>query len=209
MILKIRDANGNVQEIVTIRGEDGKDYVLTEADKQEIASMVAASLYGVAGVSLDDDVVDGVGIASVEQTTTSADDGGDNVITVTLTNGQKYTFVVKNGSKGSTGKGGTNGKDGTNAYITGATASVDANVGTPSVKVTLGGTASERTFAFDFKNLKGEKGDAGYTPVKGTDYFTASDKAAMVSDVLSALTTENWVFTLEDGSTVTKAVHVG
>lgn len=42
MILKIRDANGNVQEIVTIRGEDGKNYVLTEADKQEIASMVAA-----------------------------------------------------------------------------------------------------------------------------------------------------------------------
>lgn len=42
MILKIRDANGNVQEIVTIRGEDGKNYVLTEADKQEIARMAAA-----------------------------------------------------------------------------------------------------------------------------------------------------------------------
>ena len=43
-ILKIRDANGNVQEIVAIRGEDGKDYVLTEADKREIAEMVAASV---------------------------------------------------------------------------------------------------------------------------------------------------------------------
>lgn len=45
-ILKIRDAEGNVHEILTIKGEDGKpgadgkDYVLTEADKQEIAALV-------------------------------------------------------------------------------------------------------------------------------------------------------------------------
>ena len=36
-ILKIRDANGNVQEILAIKGND---YVLTEADKQEIAELV-------------------------------------------------------------------------------------------------------------------------------------------------------------------------
>ena len=40
---------------------------------------------------------------------------------------------------------------------------------------------------------KGDKGDpgaqgpAGATPVKGTDYFTAEDKAALVQDVLAAL----------------------
>ena len=44
MILKIRDANGNVQEVIAIRGEDGKNYVLTEADKREIAEMVLAML---------------------------------------------------------------------------------------------------------------------------------------------------------------------
>ena len=43
-ILKIRDAQGNVQEILAIKGEDGKDYVLTDADKQEIAEMVKTSL---------------------------------------------------------------------------------------------------------------------------------------------------------------------
>lgn len=33
----------------------------------------------------------------------------------------------------------------------------------------------------------GAKGDKGYTPVKGTDYWTAADKAEMVNDVLAAL----------------------
>lgn len=50
-ILKIRDKDGNVQEILAIRGEDGKDYVLTEKDKQEIAAMISAS--AVAPVAID------------------------------------------------------------------------------------------------------------------------------------------------------------
>lgn len=54
----------------------------------------------------------------------------------------------------------------------------------------------------------GKDGADGKTPVKGTDYFTASDKADMVSQVKSSLgyTTETWTFTLSDGSTVTKKV---
>lgn len=45
----------------------------------------------------------GVGIASVKQTTTSTADDGNNVITVTLTDGTTFTFTVQNGSKGATG----------------------------------------------------------------------------------------------------------
>lgn len=43
--------------------------------------------------------------------------------------------------------------------------------------------------------LKGDKGDTGavgadgYTPVKGTDYWTESDKAEIVADTLAALPT--------------------
>ena len=36
---------------------------------------------------------------------------------------------------------------------------------------------------------KGETGADGKTPVKGADYFTAEDKAELVSDVLAALPT--------------------
>lgn len=33
MILRIKDADGNVQEVLVLRGKDGENYVLTEADK--------------------------------------------------------------------------------------------------------------------------------------------------------------------------------
>ena len=77
----------------------------------------------------------GIGIQSVEQTVTSTEDGGANVITVTKTDGTSSTFTVRNGSKGSTG-------------ATGA---------------------------------RGATGAAGYTPVRGTDYWTADDIAAIQS----------------------------
>lgn len=50
MILRIRDANGNIQEVLAIKGEDGKDYVLTDADKQEIADLVVSMIQSAEGV---------------------------------------------------------------------------------------------------------------------------------------------------------------
>lgn len=48
----------------------------------------------------------GVGVQSIEQTTTSTEDGGENIITVTLTDGTISTFSVWNGSQGSPGTNG-------------------------------------------------------------------------------------------------------
>lgn len=81
------------------------------------------------------DIIDKVVIKSVEQTVTSETDGGENVFTVTLTDGSTADFKVKNGTKGSAG-------------------------------------------------------DAGYTPIRGTDYWTESDKEefkAYVEDELDVL----------------------
>ena len=55
---------------------------------------------------------DGIGIQSVEQTTTTTEDSGINIVTVTKTDGTTSTFTVRNGSKGSEGDTGPQGPQG-------------------------------------------------------------------------------------------------
>lgn len=43
-VLQVKDPNGNWVNIPSIKGADGKDYVLTEADKAEIVATVIAEL---------------------------------------------------------------------------------------------------------------------------------------------------------------------
>lgn len=72
----------------------------------------------------------------------------------------------KDGLNGQKGEPGTPGRDGTNgqsAKITNVTATVSDTVGTPSVKVTLGGTDLQRTIDLAFSGLKGQTGAAGAT----------------------------------------------
>ena len=172
------------------------------------------------------DAADGI-IGNITQEASTAD-GGENKITVTMGDGTTKTFVVLNGKQGTQGNPGVSpsvsvSKSGTvttisitdatgtkEAYINDGAAGKDGSNGsngkdgTPCTHswsgTTLTVTSASGTSS---ANLKGADGK---TPVKGTDYFTESEKAAIVSDVIGALSTEQWTFTLANGSTVTKTI---
>lgn len=185
---------------------------------------------------------DGVGISSIKQTTTSTADGGNNVITVTLSNGETATFTVRNGSKGSAGEDGADGvtpalsigtvttlsagssatatitgtaekpvlnlgipkgKDGTSGGGTGGTGADGEDGGYYVPALNAAGDLSWSATKSDMPsvqtvNIKGDKGDtgatgaAGYSPVRGTDYWTASDIAEIKSYVDEAILGGAW-----------------
>ena len=141
---------------------------------------------------------DGVGIASIEQTTTSNADGGTNVITITLTNGVKKTFSVKNGSKGSTGNTGPTGATGVGVQSIEQTTTSDADGGTNVVTITLT-DGTKKTF--NVKNgSKGSTGAAGVSITKVEQTTTSSADGGTNVITVTLSNGETATFNVKNGS---------
>ena len=102
---------------------------------------------------------------------------------LTLSNGSKINAGTITCAQGELGpKGETRAAAGFGT----PTATVDANVGTPSVKVTASGGNTAKVFAFEFKNLKGEKGVQGE---RGPQGETGPQGVSITGATLTPITT--------------------
>lgn len=102
----------------------------------------------------------------------------------------------KDGEPGQPGQPGTPGKDGTSVTVSSVSESTmdgGTNVVTFSdgkkLNIRNGSQGSPGTPGKDGTN--GKDGNPGYSPVRGTDYWTLADQTQIVSDVLAALPTWN------------------
>lgn len=84
-----------------------------------------------------------------------------------------YSFVTDlSGADGLTGPPGPQGQA---AGFGAPTATIDSNVGTPSVTVTASGSDTEKVFSFAFHNLKGEPGAKGEIDENSTIQFQQAE----------------------------------
>ena len=147
-ILKIRDAEGSVQEVLVIKGSD---YVLTEADKREIASMVSAA----------------VAVSDAPATISELENDAGYI---TAENLQAYALKTD----------------------------------IPTVPTNVSAFTNDAGYLTQHQSLEGY---ALKTEIPNVSEFQTEAQVLALIQAESA-GTETWTFTLEDGTTVTKAVCV-
>lgn len=166
----IEDALSQAKESGEFDGEDGVSPTVTVTAISGGHRISITDANGTKNV----DVLNGAkgdagrGISSVVRTSGTGAAGTTDVYTITYTDGGTSTFSVYNG------KNGTNGASVTVSSVTESTADGGSNVVTFSDGKTV-----------TIKN--GSKGSPGYTPLRGTDYWTDADQEAIVQQVISAL----------------------
>ena len=174
--VEMRVADGYIQ--FSTDGETWENLIAVSDLKGEKGETGAAGKDGTNGTN-GKDGADGTSV-EISGISESTESGGSNV--VTFSDGK--TLTVKNGKDGAAGKGGAAGKDGTNGTNGKDGFSPVANVKETDSGVEITITDKSGTTTATVKN-----GKPGDTPVRGTDYWTAADKAEIVQDTLAALPT--------------------
>lgn len=148
----------------------------------------------------------GVGIESIKKKST---DGLVDIYVITYTNGDTFQYEVANGARGADGISASHSWNGTTLSVTSAsgTSSVDLK-GEKGDKGDKGDKGADGTVAFDDLTdaqkewLKGESGV--YVGSDNPD----SDANVWIDPDGDPTGTEEWSFTLEDGTTIKKTVVV-
>lgn len=137
---------------------------------------------------------DGVSISKVEQTTTGTNNGDTNIITVTMSDGNSYTFSVKNGEQGIQGPQGEKGDPFKIVKTYPTIADMDADFDSDAVK--------EGQFVMISSNIEEEDNAKLY--VKGTSMFTfvtdlSGAQGIQGSDGVSVVSIQQTKTSPEDG----------
>ena len=128
-------------------------------------------------------LVDGKAIKALDNIAMRVDGG---YIQYSTDNGKTWVNLIAEADlKGDKGDPGTPGKDGHSPVVT---ATKSGKTTTISVDGTAIATVEDGADgAPGAAGAPGKNGTDGHTPVKGTDYWTASDKAEIVAEVTAAL----------------------
>ena len=140
---------------------------------------------------------EGLKIDYVEQTTTSIEDGGVNVIEMTMTDGSVKTFEIRNGSKGASGEDGNSIKSIERTTGDGSPGTTD----TYTITMTDG---NKTTFQI-YNGTDGSSGSDGAPGAPGSSISTIE----RTSGNGAPGTTDTYTITLTDGRTTAFQVYNG
>ncbi len=153
----------------------------TDADNKKYPTIIALINY------LKDYYYDIPDIDSMMESM-QVDENGNLSITLPSWNGEQGETLVIGKVSGKDGVDGVNGKDGVGiASTTVETSALDGGTNAITFNLT-NGKATTFTAKNGSKGNQGEKGVDGYTPIKGTDYWTDTDKDEIIGEVNETIT---------------------